>query len=101
MSDVRPARKKKRKEQKEKAKSQTPDIQIYDYATAPNILDDLPGEEGDALQTIRDARKGRGRGESKRGKKKGALFFLDNDKDKWPVCSNESRLLMLCPLQVD
>jgi hypothetical protein len=56
--------------EKEKAKAPTPEIQIFDYATAPNILDDLPVEEEDALQTIRDARKGRG--ESKRGKKKGA-----------------------------
>jgi hypothetical protein len=70
-SDVRSGRKKKRKEQKEKAKSQTPDIQIYDYATAPNILDGPPVEKVVAQHTIRDARKGRG--ERKKGKKKGAL----------------------------
>lgn len=70
-SDARSARKKKRKEKKEKAKAPTPEIQIFDYATAPNILDDLPVEESDALQTIRDARKGRGG--SKKGKKRGAF----------------------------
>jgi len=71
-SDVRSARKKKRKGEKEKAKSQTPDIQIYDYATAPNILNDRPVEEEDARHAIREARKGRS--ERKRGKKKGALW---------------------------
>jgi hypothetical protein len=70
--EVRSARKRKRKEEKGKAKAPTPEIQIFDYATAPNILDDLPVAEENVMQTIRDAR--RGRGESKRGKKKGALL---------------------------
>ena len=69
-SEVRPTRKKKRKEEKEKGKAPTPEIAIFDYATAPNILDDLLVEEEDAARTGRDAKKGRG--ESKRGKKKGA-----------------------------
>ena len=69
-SDMRSARKKKRKEGKEKAKPPTQEIQIFDYATAPNILD-ASVEKEDALHTIRDRRKGRD--ERKRGKKQGAL----------------------------
>jgi hypothetical protein len=68
--EVRPARKKRHKEEKKKAKAPTPEIQIFDYATAPNILDDVPVEEKDTAQTIQ------GRGENKRGKKKGTLFAI-------------------------
>ena len=66
-------RKKRRKEEKGKAKVPTPEIQIFDYTTAPNILDDLPVEEVDAVQTARAAGKGKGKGkgEGKRRKQKG------------------------------
>src|SRR5258708_40368282 len=68
-SEVRSARKKKRKEEKGKAKVLTPEIQTFDYATAPNILDYLPVEEEGVVQKVRGARKGRGG--SKQGKKQG------------------------------
>ena len=69
-------RKKRRNEEKGKAKVPTPEIQIFDYTTAPNILDDLPVEEGDVVQKGKG--KGKGKGEGKRRKKTGQSFDDDH-----------------------